>query len=67
MILKVRDDHAGVPREICYRLHSDFGPEFLNVGMTNLCMELGTTQTRTQGYDPNANGAGEQAIGLLKS
>ena len=48
------------------RIHSDESGEFGNHIMTKVTDKLGTFQTRTEGYDPRANGKVERFIGSLK-
>ena len=66
LLARVKDDHASLPTEIVFRLHSDKGQEFLSEELEEYCYKNGIRQTTTQGYDPSANGQGENAIGYLK-
>ena len=51
---------------IVVRIHSDEGGEFWNNIMEDVPNKLGIFKTRTEGYDPKANGKAERFIGLLK-
>ena len=66
LLARVKDDHASMPSEIVFRLHSDTGQEFLSVELEEYCAFHGIRRTTTQGYDPSANGQGENVIGFLK-
>ena len=48
------------------RIHSDEGGEFWNNIMERVTDRLGIFRTRTEGYDPKANGTVERFIGILK-
>ena len=48
------------------RIHSDEGGEFWNNLMEKVTDKLGIFRTRTEGYDPKANGKAERYIGILK-
>ena len=48
------------------RIHSDEGGEFRNNIMEKVTDNLGIFRTRTEGYDPKANGKSERYIGLIK-
>ena len=48
------------------RIHSDEGGEFWNNIMEKVTDQLGIFRTRTEGYDPTANGKAERYIGILK-
>ena len=48
------------------RIHSDEGGEFWNNIMEKVTDKLGIFRTRTEGYDPKANGKAERFIGILK-
>ena len=61
--MQVRNDHARLPRDIVYRLHSDLGGEFMDSKLINYCDFHGIFKTTTAGYDPNANPA-EPVVGL---
>ena len=49
-----------------HRLHSDTGQELLPKKLDEYCLDKGIRRTTTQGYDPSANGAAEQAVGFIK-
>ena len=49
-----------------HRLHSDKGSELLPKKLDEYCLDKGIRRTTTQGYDPSANGAAEQAVGFIK-
>ena len=66
LLARVKDDHASLPTEIVFRLHSDKGQEFLSKELEEYCYKNGIRRTTTQGYDPSANGQGENAVGYLK-
>ncbi len=51
---------------VACRFHSDVGSEFLNKEMSRMLDEMGIFQTKTTGYDPQANGRAERFVGLLK-
>ena len=51
---------------IIVRIHSDAGGEFWNELAKEMTNRLGIMQTRTEGYDPKANGRAESYVGLLK-
>ena len=51
---------------IIIRIHSDAGGEFWNEIANNMTNRLGIMQTKTEGYDPKANGRAESYVGLLK-
>ena len=48
------------------RLHSDEGGEFWNKLMEIITDRLTIMQTRTEGFDPDANGKAERYVGLMK-
>ena len=48
------------------RIHSDTGGEFWNEVSKEVISRLGIMQTRTEGYDPHANGRAESFVGILK-
>ena len=48
------------------RIHSDEGGEFWNNIMEKVTDKLGIFRTRTEGYDPKANGKAERFVGILK-
>ena len=66
LLARARDDHGHLPNHIVFRCHSDRGQEFLNRSLEKYCEEHAIRRTTTQGYDPSANGAGENAVGYLK-
>ena len=66
LLARARDDHDHLPNHIVFRCHSDRGQEFLNRSLEKYCEEHAIRRTTTQGYDPSANGAGENAVGYLK-
>ena len=66
LLARVRDDHGHMPDDIVFRLHSDKGQEFLPTALEQYCEYHGIRRTTTQGYDPSANGTGENAVGFLK-
>ena len=66
LLARVRDDLGTMPSSIPFRLHSDKGQEFLPKSLERFCELHGIRRTTTAGYDPSANGAGEQAIGYIK-
>ena len=47
------------------RIHSDEGGDFWNNIMEKVTDKMGIFRTRTEGYDPKANGKAERFIGLL--
>ena len=47
-------------------MHSDKGSELLPASLDEYCRLHGIRRTTTQGYDPSANGAAEQAVGYIK-
>ena len=51
---------------IIVRIHSDAGGEFWNDLAKEVTSRLGIMQTRTEGYDPKANGRAESYVGLFK-
>ena len=51
---------------IIIRIHSDAGGEFWNDLAKEMTNRLGIMQTKTEGYDPKANGRAESYVGLLK-
>ena len=66
LLARARDDHGHLPDHVVFRCHSDRGQEFLNKSLERYCEEHAIRRTTTQGYDPSANGAGENAVGYLK-
>ena len=66
LLAQARDDHGHFPGTLVYRLHSDRGQEFQSHGLDRYCQLHGINKTTTAGYDPSANGTGEQAVGYLK-
>ncbi len=66
MLARVRDDHGHLPGHVVFRLHSDKGQEFLPETLEKYCELHGIRRTTTAGYDPSANGTGENAVGYLK-
>ena len=66
LLAQVRDDHGHFPETLVYRLHSDRGQEFLTHSLDRYCQLHGINRTTTAGYDPSANGTGEQAVGYVK-
>ena len=66
LLARARDDHGHLPNHVVFRCHSDRGQEFLNRSLEKYCEEHAIRRTTTQGYDPSANGAGENAVGHLK-
>ncbi len=54
----------GMP--IVCRFHSDAGSEFWNKELSQLLDGMGIFQTKTTGYDPQANGRAERYVGLIK-
>ena len=66
MLAQVRDEHGHFPHHAVFRLHSDKGQEFCPHSLERYCEAHGIRRTTTAGYDPSANGAGEQAVGYIK-
>ena len=66
LIGQVRDEHGSSPKTLVFRLHSDKGQEFCTHTLDRFCQHLGIHRTTTSGYDPSANGSGEQAVGFIK-
>ena len=71
MIAQVREEMGRLPLTLpthwnVHRLHSDKGQELLPKSLDDFCLQHGIRRTTTQGYDPSANGAAEQAVGHLK-
>ena len=66
MLAQCRDEHGHLPSHAVFRLHSDKGQEFCPHSLEKYCQAHGIRRTTTAGYDPSANGAGEQAIGYIK-
>ena len=66
LLAKVRDDHGHLPDHVVFRLHSDKGLEFLSASLEKYCEHHGIRRTTTAGYDPSANGGGENAVGYVK-
>ena len=66
LLADVREDHAHLPRELVFRLHSDRGQELLPEALEAFCRFHAIKRTTTAGYDPSANGAAESSIGYLK-
>ncbi len=54
----------GMP--IVCRFHSDAGSEFWNKEMSQMLDGMGIFQTKTTGYDPQANGRAERHVGWIK-
>ena len=50
-----------------FRIHSDRGGEFINIGLTQWAAEQGIQPTSTEGHDPSGNGQAEAWIGKLKT
>ena len=63
---QVKNDHANMPAEIVFRLHSDQGGEFNSDDLKEFCARHGIHKTTTAGYDPNANASAESSVGILK-
>ena len=71
MIALMREELGGFPSSLpeswtVHRLHSDKGGELLPRSLDDYCAQKGIRRTTTQGYDPSANGAAEQAVGFIK-
>ena len=71
MVAQVREEMGRLPLSLpshwnVHRLHSDKGQELLPKTLDAFCLNNGIRRTTTQGYDPSANGAAEQAVGHLK-
>ena len=66
MLAQINDDHASLPRELYFRLHSDKGGEFVNEELEAFCLKHAIHKTTTQGHDPNANATAEGGVGILK-
>ena len=49
-----------------FRIHSDRGGEFVNMGLSQWAAEQGIQPTSTEGHDPSGNGQAEAWIGKLK-
>ena len=67
----MREEFGKCPAELpdkftVHRMHSDKGQELLPASLDAYCLQHGIRRTTTQGYDPSANGAAEQAIGHIK-
>ena len=71
MIAQIREELGQFPESLpthwnIHRLHSDRGSELMAKELNDYCNLHGIRRTLTQGYDPSANGAAEQAVGFLK-
>ena len=66
LLARARNDHGHLPTHIAFRLHSDKGQEFLSNALEQYCADHGIRRTTTAGYDPSANGAGENSVGYIK-
>ena len=66
MLAQIRDEHGHLPSHAVFRLHSDRGQEFCPLSLERYCERHGIRRTTTAGYDPSANGTGEQAVGYIK-
>ena len=66
LLARARDDHGHLPGHVVFRCHSDKGQQFLNKSLEKYSEEHAIRRTTTAGYDPSANGAGENAVGYLK-
>ena len=50
-----------------YRMHGDRASELTGEAVTNYFEERGVRVTETAGYEPNANGRAESAVGVIKT
>ena len=66
LLALVRSEFGNMPDRLVYRLHSDLGGEFINAELKEYLNFHGITHSTTQGYDPSANGAAENGVGLIK-
>ena len=66
VMARVRDEHANLPSEFIFRIHSDQGGEFATQELDEYCKLHAINKTTTQGHDPNANATAESAVGVLK-
>ena len=71
MVALMREELGNFPTSLpeswtVHRLHSDKGSELLPKALDTYCLDKGIRRTTTQGYDPSANGAAEQAVGFIK-
>ena len=71
MIAQLREELGKFPETLpthwnVHRLHSDRGQELMDKTLNEYCLNNGIRRTTTQGYDPSANGAAEQAVGFVK-
>ena len=71
MVALMREELGNFPTSLpeswtVHRLHSGKGSELLPKALDAYCLDKGIRRTTTQGYDPSANGAAEQAVGFIK-
>ncbi len=66
LLAQIRDEHAGLPQELFFRIHSDRGGEFIGEELVQYCKDHAIHKTTTQGHDPNANASAELGVGTLK-
>ena len=64
LLAQIRSEHGTMPSKLVYRVHSDCGLEFLNEALDEYLRFHGILHTTTQGYDPSANGAAENVVGM---
>ena len=64
VIAAVNAAHAG---KAVWRVHTDRGGEFVNIGLKSWLASQAVEYTTTEGHDPAANGAAESMIGKIKS
>ena len=57
---------ANVVSQVVYRWHGDKAPELTGPKAKEWGRSRGIVVTSTAGYEPNANGRAERAIGVLK-
>ena len=55
LLAQVNNDHANIPTEVIFRVHSDQGLEFMSQELKDYCAMHGIHNTTTTGYDPNAS------------
>ena len=71
MVAQLREEFGKFPDMLpthwtVHRLHSDRGQELMDKTLNEYCLNNGIRRTTTQGYDPSANGAAEQAVNFVK-
>ena len=64
LLAQVNNDHANMPTDIVFRLHSDQGGEFNSDDLKEYCARHWVHKTTTAGYDPNANATAESSVGI---